>query len=167
MMKVVIDTGVFVSAALSIADGNTSGSRELVEEALAGERYELVTSQMMLLELADVLSRPRIGLVATFAAAFTERIASVATIVVIRGLAMGCRDPRDDKVLETAMNANADFLIARDRDLHQPRSRYSIEKVGPGIRDRPIRVVSVNTFLEALHGPDFSAFVAAALVEIR
>ncbi len=165
-MKVVIDTGVFVSAALSIAAGNTSRSRELVEEALAGERYELVTSHMMLLELADVLSRSRIGLVAEFAAAFTERIASAATVVVIRGLAMGCRDPRDDKVLETAMNANADFLIARDRDLHEPRSRYSIEKVGPGIRDRPIRVVSVHAFSAALHGPDFSALLVAALVEI-
>jgi putative PIN family toxin of toxin-antitoxin system len=165
MMKVVIDTGVFVSAALSIAAGNVSWSRELVEEALAGERCEIVTSEMMLLELADVLSRPRIGLVAEFAAAFIERIASVATIVVIRGLAMGCRDPRDDKVLETALNANVDFIVARDRDLHEPRSRYSIEKVGPGIRDRPIRVVSVNAFIEALRGPDFSAFVAASVAE--
>lgn len=165
-MKVVIDTGVFVSAALSIAAANASSSRKLVEEALAGERYELVTSEMMLFELADVLSRPRIGLVAEFAAAFVERIVSVATIVAIRGLAMGCRDPRDDKVLETALNANVDFVVARDRDLHEPRSRYSIEKVGPGIRDRPIRVVSVHRFVEALRGPYFSAFVAAELAEI-
>ena len=164
-MKVVIDTGVFVSAALSIAARNATPSRELVEAALTGERYEVVTSEMMLLELADVLSRPRIGLVAEFAAAFIERIASVATIVVIRGLAMGCRDPRDDKVLETALNANVDFIVARDRDLHEPRSRYSIEKVGPGIRDRPIRVVSVNAFIEALRGPDFSAFVTASVAE--
>jgi putative PIN family toxin of toxin-antitoxin system len=166
MMKVVIDTGVFVSAALSIAARNSSWSQELVEESLAGERFELVTSEMMLLELADVLSRRRIGLVAEFAAAFIERIASVATIVAIRGLAMGCRDPRDDKVLETALNANVDFLVARDRDLHTPRSRYSIEKVGPGIRDRPIRVVSVSAFIEALRGPDFSAFVITSLAEI-
>ncbi len=95
-MKVVIDTGVFVSAALSIAAGNASWSRELVEEGLAGERYEVVTSDMMLLELADVLSRARIGLDAEFAAAFVERVASVATIVMIHGLAMGCRDPRFD-----------------------------------------------------------------------
>jgi putative PIN family toxin of toxin-antitoxin system len=163
-MKVVIDTGVFVSAGMSIAAGNASRSRELVEGALAGERYEFVTSDMMLLELADVLSRARIGLDPMFAAAFIERVAAAATIVVIRGLAMGCRDPRDDKVLETALNANVDFVVARDRDLHAPRSRWSIEKVGPGIRERSIRVVTVNAFLEALHGPDFSAFVVAELL---
>jgi putative PIN family toxin of toxin-antitoxin system len=165
-MKVVVDTGVLVSAALSIAAGNASYSRKLVEEALAGERYELVTSEMMLLELADVLSRPRIGLVAEFAAAFVERLASVATVIVIRGLTMGCRDPRDDKVLETAMNANADFVVARDRDLHEARARYSLEKVGIGIRSRPIRVVGVRAFLDALDAPDFSALICATLIEV-
>ena len=79
---------------------------------------------------------------------------------------MGCRDPRDDKVLETAMNANAEFVVARDRDLHDARARYSIEKVGPGIRSRPIRVVGVRAFVEALEAPDFSALVCAALIEV-
>jgi putative PIN family toxin of toxin-antitoxin system len=164
MMKVVIDTGVLVSAALAVSAGQVSLSRELVEDALAGERCELVTSEPMLREFADVLSRPRIGLDAGFAVAFVERVASAATIVAIRGLAMGCRDPRDDKVLETALNANVDFIVARDRDLFEPRARYSIEKIGIGIRDRPIRVVGVRAFVEAMNGPDFSALVAAALV---
>jgi putative PIN family toxin of toxin-antitoxin system len=163
MMKAVIDTGVLVSAALAITAGTVSPSRHLVETALAGERCEVVTSEPMLRELADVLSRPRIGLDAEFTAAYVERVVSAATIIAIRGLAMGCRDPRDDKVLETALNANVDFIVARDRDLYEPRSRYSIEKVGPGIRNRPIRVVGVRAFVEAMNGPDFSALVAAAL----
>lgn len=79
---------------------------------------------------------------------------------------MGCRDPRDDKVLETATNTNADFVVARDRDLHDARARYSIEKVGIGIRSRPIRVVGVRAFREALDAPDFSALIAAALAEV-
>ncbi len=30
---------------------------------------------------------------------------------------MGCRDPEDDKFLETAVNGNADCLITGDKDL--------------------------------------------------
>jgi predicted nucleic acid-binding protein len=110
-MKAVIDTGVLISAALAISAGSASRSRQLVENGLTGERYEIVTLEPMLRELADVLSRPRIGLDAQYAAAFVERVVSVATIIAIRGLAMGCRDPRDDKVLETALNANVRAFV--------------------------------------------------------
>ena len=165
-MKAVIDTAVLVSAALANAADNATHSRLLIERALSGASFELVTSEPMLMELADVLSRRQFGLSAEQAVAFGEGIASIAIIVAIRGLAMGCRDPRDDKVLETAMNANVDFVVARDRDLYESRARYSIEKVGLGIRSRPIRVVGVRTFLEALDAPDFSALIAAALIEV-
>jgi uncharacterized protein len=164
-MKVVIDTSVFVSAVLAIEVGNRPLSRFLVECGFRGEKFELVTSEPLIRELGDVLSRAKLQLSAGHSTAFVERVASAATIVAIRGLVMGCRDPRDDKVLETALNANVDFIIARDRDLYEPRARYSIEKVGIGIRDRPIRVVGVRAFVEAMNGPDFSALVAATLVE--
>ena len=38
-------------------------------------------------------------------------------LVHIRGEVMGCRDPEDDMLLETAVNGNADLLISRDNDL--------------------------------------------------
>jgi predicted nucleic acid-binding protein len=139
-MKAVIDTAVLVSAALAVAADTVAHSRLIAQRAFNGDSFELVTSQPMLLELSDVLSRPRLGLSA--------------------------RDPGDDKVLETTLNSNADFLVARDRDLHDARARYSIEKVGIGIRSRPIRVVGVSAFLEALDAPDFSALIAAALIEV-
>jgi uncharacterized protein len=165
-MKAVIDTAVLVSAALAIVADSNTHSRLLVERMLDDDALEFVTSEPMLRELSDVLSRPQFGLSAEQIVAFVARVASAATFVAIRGLAMGCRDPRDDKVLETAMNANADFIVARDRDLYEPRARYSIEKVGPGIRIRPIRVVGVRTFLDAFDGPAFSALAVAALIAV-
>ncbi len=75
---------------------------------------------------------------------------------------MGVRDPKDDKIVETAMNANADCIVTRDQDLFDPRAWYSIAKVGPGIRDRPIRVVTLAAFVTELgRGPRFSPFVVA------
>src|ERR1700736_6693436 len=164
-MKAVIDTAVLVSAALAIAAGNVPHSRLLVERGLSAD-FELVTSEPLLRELGDVLSRQRIAHEPDDTIAFAARISSAATFVAIRGLAMGCRDPRDDKVLETAMNANSDFVVTRDRDLYDARARYSIEKIGIGIRSRPIRVVGVSAFLNALDGPDFSALIAAVLIEV-
>lgn len=162
-MKAVIDTAVLVSAALAIVVNSHTHSRLLVERMLDEDALELVSSEPMLRELSDVLSRPRFGLAAEYVLSFVARFSSAATFVSVRGIAMGCRDPRDDKVLETALNANADFLVTRDRDLHDPRARYSIQKVGPGIRNRSIRVVGVRTFLEALNGPDFSALISEVL----
>jgi putative PIN family toxin of toxin-antitoxin system len=42
---------------------------------------------------------------------------SKAIRVLPRGLVMGCRDPKDDIVLECAVLANADAIIAGDKDL--------------------------------------------------
>jgi hypothetical protein len=51
MMKDVVDIGVVISAALAITLGEVSPSRHLVELMRAGDRCELVTSELMLLEL--------------------------------------------------------------------------------------------------------------------
>lgn len=158
-MKAVVDTAVLVSAALAIQADIQSNSRRLLERAAERPLFELITSEPLLRELADVLARKRIGLEPMQALEFVALVAGVASIVEIRGLSMGCRDPRDDKVIETALNANADFVVARDRDLHDPRARYALEKVGPGIRSRPIRVVGVSAFLAQLDASGFSALV--------
>jgi putative PIN family toxin of toxin-antitoxin system len=122
-MKAVVDTAVLVSAALAIAADNAAHSRLLVERALSRDSFEFVISEPMLRELNDVLSRPRLGHSSEQTIVFVDRVAAAATFVPIWGVAMGCRDPRDDKVLETALNANADFVVTRDRDLYDARAR--------------------------------------------
>jgi predicted nucleic acid-binding protein len=42
-----------------------------------------------------------------------------------------CRDPNDDPILETAVAANADLLVAGDRDLLSLRSFQGISIVTP------------------------------------
>ena len=75
---------------------------------------------------------------------------------------MGGRDPKDYKVVETALNANADCIVTRDSDLFDPRASYGIGKVGLGIRNRPIRVVSLAAFVaEVSRGSEFSPLVIA------
>jgi putative PIN family toxin of toxin-antitoxin system len=163
-MKVVLDTNVLVAAAISWSRGRASDSRWLVQVAfMAQRRYEHVTSDPLMYELQDVLNR-REHIDAVFARRFVDDVSLASTFTKVHGLAMGVRDWRDDRVVETAMNANADAIISQDLDLHDARARYSIGKTGIGIRSRPIAVWDVGTFLAVLNGsPRFSPLVVATL----
>jgi putative PIN family toxin of toxin-antitoxin system len=154
---------VLVSALLTRLGGKTSLVEWLVFVALmAQRRFEMVTSDPLLHEVRDVLIRR--GVSESSVDTYLDSLAQIATPVRIHGVPMGCRDPDDDMVLETAMNANADVIVSRDGDLFDPRSRWAIEKTGIGIRDRPIRVVSVRDFVDELSGaPRFSPLVVATL----
>jgi hypothetical protein len=47
------------------------------------------------------------------------------------------------------MNAPAHFIVTRDRDLLEasPGEKYAIAKTGPGIREIPISIVTVEVFV--------------------
>ena len=50
----------------------------------------------------------------------------------IAGAKLGCRDPDDDKLLETALMSEADCLITGDRDLLEMSSFHDIPILTPG-----------------------------------
>ncbi len=130
---------------------------------LENVRFESITSLPIVRELFDVLSRPRIGLAAEQIVETVTLFSSASTFVDVFGVPMGVRDPKDDKIVEAALNANADCIVTRDSDLFDPRAQYSIAKVGVGIRNRPIRVVGLSSFIaEIERGPSFSALVIGA-----
>jgi putative PIN family toxin of toxin-antitoxin system len=163
-MKVVLDTNVFVAAALSLRNERWSRARWLVQVALVAQRrFEHVTSEPLIHELRRVLIRPWM-LDESTADRFVDVVWKASSFVRVHNVPMGCRDPDDDKVIETAMNADTDFIVSNDADVHDPRARYAIAKTGIGIRKRPIRVVSLDAFVEELHGvrPRFSPLVIAA-----
>ncbi len=164
MRSAVLDTNVIVSAALAIERGKQRAPRSLVEKELYFEHsFTSITSEPLLYELADALSRQYHALSARSAERFVERFADNSTIVRIYNIPMGGRDRKDDKVIETALNANADVIVSGDRDLFDPRATYGITKTGIGIRLRPIRVVGVRAFLTELRcGPQFSPLLLAA-----
>jgi len=162
-VRVLIDANVLVSAFFTHNQGKTSLVQWLVFVALMQQRrFELVASDPLLHEIRDVLIRR--GAPEQAADFYVDSLAGVATFIPIRGIPMGCPDPDDDHVLEVAMNANVDILVSRDGDLFHPRSRWALEKTGIGIRDRPIRIVSVRELVDELNGaPRFSPLVIATL----
>jgi len=147
----VLDPTVLVSAAIAIDAGRMSASRLVVEDALIRRGvFRHVTSPAILYELGDVLARARIPFTAENVIEYVDLIARASDVVTsVQGVMMGCRDPRDDKVLECAMNGPAGYIVTRDRDLLDatPHEKYAISKIGPGIRDHPIEIVTVETFV--------------------
>ena len=55
----------------------------------------------------------------------------VSEWVSIAGAKLGCRDPDDDKLLETALMGEADCLITGDRDLLEMSSFHDIPILTP------------------------------------
>jgi putative PIN family toxin of toxin-antitoxin system len=163
-MTAVLDTNILVSAALASAKDRWSRARWLVKVAfLAQRRFEHMTSEPMMRELRAVLARPEM-LHGSNVDCFADAIAGMSTFVDVYNVPMGCRDPDDDKVIETAMNANADFVVSNDADVHAPSAQYAIAKTGIGIRSRPIRVVTLDEFVAELAGtPRFSPLILEVL----
>lgn len=160
-MRALIDANVLVSALLTRRAGKTSLVEWLVFVALIRQRrFELVTSDPLVREVRKVLLRP--GVTEFDADRYLASVTRYATFVAIFGVPMGCPDPDDDMVLETALNANVDAIVSRDADLFHPRSLQTIQKTGIGIRERPIRVLGVREFVDELTGvPRFSPLVPA------
>ena len=112
-VRYVFDTNVIVSALL-FENGKPA---QVLQYALANG--EVLLSLDLLEELNEVLGRERFKRYVTsedreeFLAALVER----AVLVEITENVQECRDPKDDKVLELALNGEARYIISGDRDL--------------------------------------------------
>ena len=98
-MRLVVDTNIFISAALTAASwpGNTV--------RWVGKFGGLLKSEATEQELFDVLARQRLAVkVAPFFIADLRRIFEAAERVAIRERIAVCRDPDDDKFLELAVS---------------------------------------------------------------
>jgi uncharacterized protein len=118
MPRVVADANVLVSAAL--ARSPQAPSVLTLEAALDG-RIELVTSPLLLREIAIVLARPRLQkyLSAEEAARFLSDLAAQTTLLVDpKGPPPAvCRDPRDDYLVALATAGRAEAIVTGDLDL--------------------------------------------------
>jgi len=111
-MRVVVDTNVFVSAALK----ETSPPSDAVR--LATERDLLLKSSATEQELFITLARPRLApLIPPHFLTWLESVLAAAELVLITEPIVACRDPRDDKFLELAVNGGADVIVSGDADL--------------------------------------------------
>jgi len=115
-MRVVVDTGVFVSALIR-RQGTTGG----VLRALRDGRFTAIYTTSILVEVIDVLGR------APFRAKYhiePDDITALINLIRLRGELVipqrnitVCRDPKDDKFLEAALAGRADCVVSGDVDL--------------------------------------------------
>ncbi|WP_419947752.1 putative toxin-antitoxin system toxin component, PIN family [Candidatus Palauibacter sp.] len=112
--RVVLDTNVLISAALT----RTGPPRGVVDLVRAGNGV-LLFSDETFAELSDRILGSKFDryLGRESRTAFVGLLAAVAEWVPIAGARLGCRDPADDKILETALMGRADHLVTGDADL--------------------------------------------------
>ncbi|MGD0182708.1 MAG: putative toxin-antitoxin system toxin component, PIN family [Terriglobales bacterium] len=109
-----------------VADTNCLVSRLLLPSSVPGDAVRraadsglLLASEATMNELADVLARPKFDRYISLAdrQQFLRLLGRVAEFVPIVYPIRECRDPKDDKFLELALNGRAHLIITGDADL--------------------------------------------------
>ncbi len=126
MIRLVIDTNVFVSALIS----TRSIPALLLDEA--GKKYSLFISKEILSEVEDVISREKFGFTIQKISSALEAILSFSEIIdpeikvdVIKS------DPDDNKILECAIACRASYIVSGDSHLLELREYGSIKMINP------------------------------------
>jgi uncharacterized protein len=111
--RVVVDTNALVSRLLLPRSMPGRAVRKAADEA------DLLASTVTMDELVDVLSRAKFDRYVTIAErqGFLRRLNDVVEMIEIVMRVQACRDPRDDKFLEVAVNGRADVIVTGDTDL--------------------------------------------------
>ena len=137
--RVVVDTNFWVSYLIF-----PRGSIERVGDVFAREGAVLLGSPQCLEELREVIGREQWDRYASLdiRLLFFEGVYQRCEIVTPNTTITVCRDARDDKFLELAVDGEADFLVTGDRDLL-------------GLAERPdptwkFRIVTPKEFIEAI-----------------
>lgn len=109
---VVLDTNILVSAF-----GWEGPERRVYRLARDGP-LRAATSPELLAELARVLSYPKFGLDSAEIDAITREVKSASTVVApARKIEAVPADPPDDRVLECAVAADAEWIVSGDQHL--------------------------------------------------
>ena len=114
-MKLVLDTNVFVSALLK-----RSSAPGQILQAWRDGRFDLLVSDPLYTELADVLGRRKLRayLEPELSQRFLELLRNYAKWVeVARVPKRAVRDPKDAMILGTALGGRADHIVSGDQDL--------------------------------------------------
>lgn len=112
-MRVVLDTNVVVSAVLLA----NSVPRRAFDKAL--DEGKILISVPVLLELAEALSHKKLNkyLLEEERMRFLVGLLKEVELVEITEEITACRDTKDNKFLELAVNGKADCIISGDNDL--------------------------------------------------
>jgi putative PIN family toxin of toxin-antitoxin system len=111
--RVVLDTNTLISRLLS----RHSIPARAVDLAIAD--HQILTSEATLIELADVLGRAKFDPYVTIGERqdFLRTFDRIAERIEVLRPVRACRDPRDNKFLELAIDGEADVIVTGDDDL--------------------------------------------------
>jgi len=130
-VRAVIDTNVLISAIFW-----TGSPKRLLNRVRRGE-VTFVTSRVLLDELKEILVRPDkpFKLSEEEADRVVKAIQNVAEVVETQSQVRVCRDEKDNKVLECAVDGRAEWIITGDAHLLELQSFKNV------------RIVTVAEFL--------------------
>lgn len=139
ILRAVFDTNLLVSYLLV----HRPPLATLIDEALAQERFILLTAPELLAELERVLQYPRLQRYynATQRDRFVALIAALGEVVDLPAdIPAISRDPDDDRVIACAVVGRADVIVSGDKDL------LTLKQVGR------IPILTATEFLGRLQG---------------
>ena len=113
VQRIVVDTSTLISRSLLPRSVPAAAVRKATATA------QLLGCEATLAELADVLARPKFAPYVSIAdrQQFIRVLGRIAEMVPITRIIRECRDPKDDKFLELAVNGRAHVIITGDKDL--------------------------------------------------
>lgn len=125
--RLVIDTNALVSRLLFPDSVPARAVRRAIDHA------RLLVSEATMLELVDVLARPKFDRYISLQdrQEFIRLLGSVVDLIPIIRRVYACRDPRDDKFLEVAVNGEASCILTGDADLLALHPFHSIAILTP------------------------------------
>ena len=125
-MRIVLDTNVLISALMF--GGNP---REILHKAIRGE-FRLCLSEEILSELSEVLQRPRFGFSVTMVNQVISELGVISDLVVPLHVVSEIKDdPADDRILECAIEAGADYLVSGGKHLLELGEYSSVRIINP------------------------------------
>ncbi|HUU42065.1 MAG TPA: putative toxin-antitoxin system toxin component, PIN family [Desulfatiglandales bacterium] len=131
MIKVVIDTNIYISAVLF--GGNSEKIRKLAREG----KIELLISENILAEIAGVLKR-KFNWFDWQVSELIKDIRDITTLVTpVLSLSIIKEDEPDNRFLECAIEGKAQYIISGDKRHLQPLKEY-----------QGIKILSPAQFLE-------------------
>ena len=116
MIKVIVDTGIVVSAAF-----RDRTPEDVILFIVGEEEFEWIVSPAILEEYNEVLARKKFALTPEILQRWSEMFEQF-TVIFEADLEIDFpRDQKDAKFLELALAAEADYLITGDKDFEEAR----------------------------------------------
>lgn len=124
--RVVLDSNVIVSGL-----GWSGPPAKIADAALEGQ-FALLTSEPLLAELRRVLAYPKLAKVIDEAERLVDLVAASGEVIQTSSMLAVVDDESDNRVLEAAVDGDADYIVSGDDDLLDLGSFQGIPIVAPG-----------------------------------